>query len=197
MKVPSITQCLVLIERYGMLENIQEHSHLVARVADAIICGLEESERCTEKTADRSLVLAGALLHDIAKTICLEGGCRHDEEGMKICREHGFPEVGRIVRGHILLEDFAREDYRRGRFPAQEIVYYADKRVRHNEIVTLQQRYEYIIDIYSRENDSIKTRIRQNFDRCAELENYLFDYLPFKPDELTAQVDHEPFQMSR
>ena len=180
-----------------MLDNIQEHSHLVARVADAIISGLEQSGRSTEKTADRSLVLAGALLHDIAKTICLDGGCRHDEEGMKICRRHGYPEVGLIVRDHVLLSSFSPEDYQRGRFPAQEIVYYADKRVRHSEIVTLQQRYEYIIDIYSRENDTIKRRIRQNFDRCAELENYLFDYLPFGPDELTAQVNHAPFQKSR
>jgi len=179
-----------------MLDNIQEHSHLVARVAETIISGLEESETSSGKAADRSLVLAGALLHDIAKTLCLDGGCRHDEEGMKICNRHGYPEVGRIVREHVLLSSFTPEDYRRGRFRAQEIVYYADKRVRHNEIVSLQQRYDYIITIYSKENETIKKRIRHNFDRCAELENYLFEFLPFSPDELTAQVNHAPFQKS-
>lgn len=180
-----------------MLDNIREHSHLVARVAEAIVAGLEQRSKSPENSTDRSLVLAGALLHDIAKTICLDGSCRHDEEGMKICCRHGYPEVGRIVREHVLLSSFTPGNYRLGIFPAREIVYYADKRVRHNEIVSLQQRYEYIIDIYSRENESIKNRIRQNFDRCAELEGYLFDFLAFSPDELTAQVNHAPFEKNR
>ncbi len=194
--VPSISQCLALIDRYAMLDNIREHSHLVARVAEAIVAGLEQCERISGQAADRALVMAGALLHDIAKTICLDGSCRHDEEGMKICCRHGYPEVGRIVREHVLLSSFTPENYRDGRFPAREIVYYADKRVRHNEIVSLEQRYEYIIDIYSRENDEIRERIRHNFNRCAELEGYLFEFLAFSPDELPAQVNHAPFQKS-
>ena len=177
-----------------MLENIREHSHLVARVAEAIVNGLGESAGKSVTSADLELVLAGALLHDIAKTKCLDGSCRHDEEGMRICARHGYPEVGRIVREHVLLSSFNPGDYRRGHFPAREIVYYADKRVRHNEIVSLEQRYDYIIEIYSRENETIKQRIRENFDRCGELEQYLFEFLPFSPDLLSRRVNPAPFR---
>ncbi len=176
-----------------MLDNIREHSHLVARVAEAIVCGLGDFGDDPVRAADLDLVLAGALLHDIAKTKCLDGSCRHDEEGMHICCHHGYPEVGQIVREHVLLSSFTPDDYQRGRFPAREIVYYADKRVRHNEIVSLEQRYDYIIEIYSRENEAIKKRIRENFDRCAELEQYLFKYLPFSPELLPRKVNPAPF----
>ena len=176
-----------------MLDNIREHSHLVARVAETIVCGLGAVLEKPLRPADIDLVLAGALLHDIAKTKCLDGSCRHDEEGMQICCRHGYPEVGQIVREHVLLSSFTPGDYQRGHFPAREIVYYADKRVRHNEIVSLEQRYDYIIDIYSRENEVIKRRIRDNFDRCAELERYLFEYLPFSPELLSREVNPAPF----
>lgn len=176
-----------------MLDNIREHSHLVARVAEAIVCGLGGIGENSGRVADLELVLAGALLHDIAKTKCLDGSCRHDEEGMYICCRHGYPEVGQIVREHVLLSSFTPDDYRRGHFPAREIVYYADKRVRHSEIVSLEQRCDYIIEKYSQENEAIKKRIRENFDRCAELEQYLFEFLPFSPELLSREVNPAPF----
>ena len=37
---------------------------------------------------------------------------------------------------------------RRGIFTAREIIYYADKRVRHEEIVSLDDRLEYILEHY-------------------------------------------------
>ena len=65
--------------------------------------------------------------------------------------------------------------------------------MRHTEIVPLSQRLDYIIDHYSGGSDHITRRIRQNFNRCVELENYLFGYLPFEPDELAKVVDTTPF----
>lgn len=185
------------MDRYAMLANIREHSHIVARVAETIVKGLQLPERQGAAPPDLDLVLAGALLHDIAKTKCLDGSCQHAEEGMLICAEHDYPEVASIVGQHVILNSFNADDYRRGCFPAREIVYYADKRVRHTEIVPLSQRLDYIIDHYSGGSDHITRRIRQNFDRCVELENCLFGYLPFEPDELAEVVDTTPFSDHR
>jgi putative nucleotidyltransferase with HDIG domain len=194
--IPSINQCLALMDRYEMLANIREHSFIVARVAETIVKGLQLPENEGPEPPDLDLVLAGALLHDIAKTKCLDGSCQHAEEGMLICVEHDYPEVATIVGQHVILNSFNADHYRRGCFPAREIVYYADKRVRHTEIVPLSQRLDYIIDHYSAGSDHITKRIRQNFDRCVELENYLFGFLPFEPADLADKVDPAPFSGS-
>lgn len=184
------------MDKYEMLDNIREHSFIVARVAETIVNGLLMAEDETCKPPDLDLVLAGALLHDIAKTKCLDGSCQHAEEGLVICAEHEYPEVGNIVKQHVILNSFRPDDYQRGRFPAREIVYYADKRVRHDEIVPLSQRLDYIIDKYSRGSAHIKQRIRENFALCVELENYLFSFLPFGPADLAIKVNPAPFTAS-
>jgi len=193
MNVPSISECLALMDRYAMLDNIREHSCIVARVAEAIGTHLDLpcDTGCTPP--DMALVRAGALLHDIAKTKCLDGSCEHAEEGMLICQALGYPEIGRIVREHVILKNFSPDDCRRGIFNAGELVYYADKRVRHDEIVSLDQRLDYIIDHYSRGSDYIKKRIRKNFAMCKELESALFSYLPFAPGDLPQWVEKRPF----
>ncbi len=181
--IPDIATCLALMDEYGMLANIRRHSLLVAQVAETLVGGL----RPPADQIDAGLVRAGALLHDIAKTRCLDGTCRHAEEGQLICEAHGYEEIGIIVREHVILSTFLPDDYRRGHFPAREIVYYADKRVRHDRVVSLDERLEYIIERYSGNSPVIEQRIRDNFRRCRELERHLFSFLPF-PAELLA--DH-------
>ncbi|BDD86624.1 HD domain-containing protein [Desulfofustis limnaeus] len=182
--IPDQAVCLELMEQYGMLDNIRRHSLLVARVAETLVGNLHIPADSRDFRPNRNLVLAGALLHDIAKTRCLDGSCRHAEEGQLICEEHGYPEVGVIVGEHVLLSSFTPEYYRRGRFPAREIVYYADKRVKHDQIVSLQERLLYIIDRYSGNLPAVEQRIRENFRRCQELERHLFSFLPFSAEEL-------------
>ena len=116
--IPSITQCLALMDRYAMLANIREHSFIVARVAETIVKALQLPENEGSASPDLDLVMAGALLHDIAKTKCLDGSCNHAEEGMLICAEHDYPEVATIVGQHVSLNSFNADDYRRGCFPA-------------------------------------------------------------------------------
>ncbi len=191
--VPAVAQCLALMDQYAMLDNIRQHSFIVARVAEAIVKEMALPAGNGAAPPDLDLVLAGALLHDIAKTPCLDGSCRHAEAGQAICIEHGYPEVGEIVHDHVILSSFTPDIYRQGHFPAREIVYYADKRVRHDEIVSLEQRLEYIVERYANGSDSIKGRIRKNFDMCFELETCLFSFLPFEPEELAVRVTPASF----
>ena len=115
-----------------MLDNIRAHSQVVAMVAGELVEGLVQLRPTHSELPDRQQVVVGALLHDIAKTICLETGCRHAETGQQMLEELGFPELGEIVAEHVVLKEFRKEHYKRGSFHPKEIVYYADKRVRHD-----------------------------------------------------------------
>lgn len=186
--IPSKAQCLALMDQYGMFDNIRAHSLAVARVAEALLTGLTETNGKRINLPERGLVIAGALLHDIAKTICLQQDCLHAQKGRDICLEHGFPAVAEIVCEHVLLKEFSIERYAQGTFYAKEIVYYADKRVRHDAVVSLEERLSYILERYGNNDEERVGRIRDNFHRCRILEEYLFSRINFAPDELAERM---------
>lgn len=187
-RIPDIDECFLLMEQYKMLPNIRRHSIVVARVAWWLIDALQHSDLLSAPAPDQGLSVAGALLHDIAKTPCLAAGCDHAEVGAEICRQHGYPGIARIVAEHVVLQGHDPQRYRRGVFTAREVVYYADKRVRHEEIVSLDERLDYILEHYGRNDFLLHELIRKNFVSCVELERYLFSFLPFVPEQLADTV---------
>ena len=176
------------MEDYAMLPNIKRHSVVVAQVALQLIDGFAENEIRPSFVPDRNLILAGALLHDIAKTPCLKNGCDHAREGAEICLQLGFPEIASIVEEHVVLNDHDAARRNQGMFNAREIIYYADKRVRHEEIVSLEERLEYILEHYGNGDPVMHRLIRINFDKCVELEKHLFAFLPFSFDMLAEKI---------
>ncbi|MEE4136879.1 MAG: HD domain-containing protein [Desulforhopalus sp.] len=188
MRIPTVTQCLEFFDRYRMLDNIRLHSLIVAQVAGTLIDGLVAAGRVEKRPTNRRQVIAGALLHDIAKSICLEDGRRHAEVGRQICRDLDFAEIGEIVFEHVVLSRFTPELYRRGIFGTKELVYYADKRVRHDQVVSLADRLDYIITRYGNSDPSRISFIRRNFQQTLLLEELLFQFLDFSPAELVSQL---------
>ncbi|MBV5305919.1 MAG: HD domain-containing protein [Desulfobulbaceae bacterium] len=171
-----------------MLANIRAHSLLVTNVAEEILDGLMEKNESGVSLPEKELVLAGALLHDIAKTICLQQDCLHAQKGRDICLEHGYPAISEIVCEHVLLKEFSPERYAQGIFFAKEIVYYADKRVCHDTIVSIEERLAYILERYGNNDEERFQRIKDNFKRCRILEGHLFSRINFAPDELAEKV---------
>ncbi len=164
---------------------------MVARVADIILQGLHAASSAPAPPS-RSLVVAGALMHDIAKTKCIREGCKHADIGRDMCRELGFETIGEIVANHVVLSEFNRKAYKEGYFSAIELVFYADKRVKHDQVVPLRERLEYIIDKYSNNEAIREDYIRKNFEQCQEVEHYLFTRLDFSPDEITSFLPDSP-----
>jgi len=185
--IPDTATCIRLMEEYQMLDNIRHHSLMVAKVADTLILELLD-DPVGSSAHQRALVLAGALLHDIAKTQCLDGSCEHAETGAEICNQHGYPEVAQIVREHVILKDHDLTRYKSGQFTPKEIVYYADKRVRHEQIVSLEERLDYIIEHYGNNDPERHQLIKENFERCQELEQALFTFLPFSIESLEHRI---------
>lgn len=180
--IPTISQCLHFIDRYEMLDNIRDHSFMVARVAKTLATQLSHSSAA--HPCDTDEVIAGALLHDIAKTRCLNNNSHHAQDGQSICIELGFPEIGEIVLEHVVLRDFNEQQYRQGTFGAKELVYYADKRVRHDQVVTLSDRLAYIIERYGDDDPVKEQRITENFAATFKFEKLLFSFLSFEPEVL-------------
>jgi putative nucleotidyltransferase with HDIG domain len=174
--VPGVDECLALMEQHHMLPNIRAHSILVARVAELITNGLIGSGH------DLSLetVVAGAMLHDIGKTSCLDNDDDHAEKGYEICMAHDLGAIADIVAEHVILKNYLPE----AGLTEKEIVYYADKRVNHDQVVSLEERLTYILERYGLNNKVRRRAIRKNYSRCQDLEKRMFLFLDFSPTDV-------------
>ncbi|UCG14807.1 MAG: HDIG domain-containing protein [Deltaproteobacteria bacterium] len=164
-----------------MLDNIKEHSVVVAKIVQVISLGLIKAgiHISLEKA------VAGALLHDIAKTASLKVGGDHAAAGKEICLKHQLDEVADIVGEHVWLKDYSPD----GESSEKELVYYADKRVLHTSVVRLDERLHDILERYGRNNDVLRRCIEANFRVCRAVENELFSKLHFGPADLADQID--------
>lgn len=181
--IPTIAQCFSFMEKYGMLENIKAHSLVVEKVATLIARGLRQEGQSVmlEKVA------AGALMHDIAKTECLRSKEDHAKRGKRICLDHDLYEIADIVAEHIVLRDFDSNH----RVREKEIVYYADKRVNHDAVVSLDERLEYLLAHYGKNEEALCDSIQKNFSLCREVERKIFSFLPFGPDDLASLIGRQ------
>ena len=131
--IPDRDACRRLMEQHGMLDNIVAHSLEVSKVALFLSEGLKQRGQ----RIDLRLVEAGALLHDIAKTGCLRTKEDHTQAGYRLLKQMGYERVGRVVAQHVWL-DGERDPFS---VSEEEVVNYADKRVRHDRIVSLEERF--------------------------------------------------------
>jgi uncharacterized protein len=174
--LPSHNQCLELMDTHGMLPNIREHSFRVMEVARFL------GEALAEAGFDLHLplVTVGALLHDLGKTQCLGTLTNHAELGAGILEELGYLHVAQVVREHVHL-DVTIMDPRPLR--EAEIVNYADKRVLHEEVVTLAARFADLKVRYGRTPEAL-VRIQATEVKARALEEKLFAPLQLSPLDL-------------
>jgi uncharacterized protein len=174
--LPSHHQCLELMAAHAMLPNIREHSFRVMEVARFLGQALAEAGF----DLNLPLVTVGALLHDLAKTPCLGTLKNHAELGAVILEELGYPHVAQVVREHVHL-DGAIMDPRPLR--EAEIVNYADKRVLHETVVTLEERFADLNVRYGRTPEAM-VRIKATEIKARALEDKIFAPLQLSPLDL-------------
>lgn len=158
-----------------MLEHIVAHSLQVCRVGMCLV----DSLKAQEIHLNGQLVQAAALLHDITKTRSFETEENHALTGSQHLIDHGFPGVGDLVRQHVRLDDYSRTE----NLTEAEITNYADKRVLHDRIVSLDERMNYIMERYGRQ-PAHRQRIHLLWEKTKDLETQIFRYLPFSAAEL-------------
>ena len=146
---------------------------MVCRVALVLTDGLIDAGI----DINRPLVRAAALLHDITKPRSFKTGENHAQTGGEYLTALGFPEVGHIVRQHVMLDHYFSDTA-----PNEaEVVNYADKRVLHDRLVSLDDRMTYILQRYARTAER-RALLKQLWNQTRGLEQRLFSYLTFPPD---------------
>ena len=140
--IPTRDQCLKLMNQYGMLDNIIEHSIKVAEVA--LFLSNELNKR--GQRIDLDLVEAASLLHDFTKTAGFKTKEDHAQTGSQLLKEMGYERVGEVVAEHIQLSE--KKDP--SSVSEEEVVNYADKRVQHDRIVSLEERFSDLKDRYGK-----------------------------------------------
>lgn len=178
--IPSEKLCIEFMNMYEMPPHIRDHSIMVERIAAILTGALQE----TGVILSLETISAGALLHDIAKFICLGSGEDHSAKGMEICIRNGLDEIAEIVGEHVRMRNHRPE----GPITEKEIVYYADKRVNHDAIVSLEERLEYLLERYGRGIQPVSRAIIENFEVCKQVERKLFARLRFRPEDLNDMV---------
>lgn len=182
MPVPTRSECLRLMIKTRMPPNIQRHSLLVADIALYLAKLLNQNS----VRLNLAIVEAGALLHDIAKAGSISTGLRHESMGARLLHKWGYLQLAAIVQDHVNL-DLIRLN---GPITESLIVNYADKRVKHDEIVSLQNRFDDLIERYAKTLEQ-EQRLLQKLELYNVLEQKLFGHLAIKPDALEGMQIHQ------
>jgi uncharacterized protein len=185
MIIPTRSQCLDLIEQVRMPEHIKKHSLVVARIA-VYLGGLLNHNSLR---LNLELLEAGALLHDIAKARSLSTGERHEDVGARMLEDWGYALLSFIVREHVMLDVSVLH----GPITESLLVNYSDKRVKHDHVVSLNDRFSDLISRYARTKEH-RAWLQEKFSLYMLLESKIFEHLTITPDDLSrlnlSQAEH-------
>jgi uncharacterized protein len=175
MSIPSRKQCLALMEHIGMPAHIQKHSIMVAEVAVYLGCLLNRNST----RLNLPLVEASALLHDLGKSESLKTGEKHEEVGARMLRERGYFLLAPIVQEHVSMDP----EWLKGPISESLLVNYADKRVKHDEIVSVEERFYDLGMRYGRTKER-KAAILDRLQLYLILEKRIFGHLTVAPADV-------------
>lgn len=193
-----LSQVGKLMTEFATPVHVQQHIQAVTTVAVTIAEALLQAGRAI----DPELVHGAALCHDLVRYVDfpnfddlahyqeeiteqkLETWKRlhqkykesnHGDVAAEILRERGWSATARIVAAHMTGEIFRTELFSL----EEKVVYYADKRVLHDTIVSLAQRFA---DGRKRYGYEINTELEE---KVFALEKELFEPLAISPDDIT------------
>ena len=179
--IPSREDCLAIMEAHGMWENIVRHSLVVESVARGLTTILLK----TGEALPLSEITAAALLHDITKTKSIKTRENHAFTGQLLLEKMGYPRIGQIVGCHVLMP---LTIFHKDGISAEEVVHYADKRVLHDSIVGLPERFEDLVVRYGKTQEAC-SGLRILEEQSYRIEEKIFSRLHVTPEDLPAIVD--------
>ena len=183
--IPTRETCLKILRENEVPEHIINHSLTVERVALFIAREINMASNRNDHKLDYDLISAGALLHDIAKIRAMENGDHHGKLGGKMVKKMGFPKVADSVKQHIRLDSYDKM----GGITEVEIINYADKRVTHDSVVSMSERFSDICQRYGKDSRVILARIEKSRKLTLIIEERIFEGLPFTPDDLLKLIE--------
>lgn len=164
--------CLDYYDKINMPPHIRRHCMLVAEVS--LLLG--RMLNCNGSELNLNMIELGALLHDVGKERGLATGEDHAVLGAKMLSGLAPPEAACIVREHIWLEPSHTE----GPITESLLVNYSDKRVKHEEVVSVEVRYHDLIARYAK-TPIHRHRLLEKLELYLELEGKIFQHLKIDP----------------
>jgi len=197
---PSRDACLALINKYHMPHNIRRHTAAVL----TLVTALSNKLNGEGVGVDLDVIQSGAMLHDLFKVkdvMDIDDGqlSQHPEEDWAVWRklkeDHNlphdeavcqlllpkYPKVATVIREAGFMNIFVRG------FSSMEskILYYADKRVMHDKIVSVLDRLDEGYSRYfSHHNDAVPMNL--SYEKVKELEDELMQKAGTKPEDFIA-----------
>ena len=138
MRIPTRQQSFELLWHHNIPQNVIRHSIAVSRLAEEV--AQNYIKKHPKAKINLELLDRACLLHDISKIAAIQKGKNedHGELGYELLKKHGYPEVAIIVRKHPL--HCILDAKRKPKSLEEKILFYADKRVKDNKVVTLKER---------------------------------------------------------
>ncbi len=156
----TLKKAIELLIEYNVPNHIIEHSYKVAKIVYYIA---EELQHVPQLFFDKELTFYAALLHDITKyQAILNKGEDHSLTGGELLRKLGYPNIAEIIESHVVLRNLKKLKFEK------ELVFYADKRVKHEQIVTLEERFEDLKVRYG-----LNQKVVEGFNTAKRIENNL------------------------
>ncbi|MBC7355467.1 MAG: HDIG domain-containing protein [Desulfomicrobiaceae bacterium] len=176
-RIPSDETCQAWWRTYDMLPHIERHSAQVAAIATEIATLAAAAGKTIAADLGAAdavrLVRAAALLHDLGKTYCIRHGGNHSQLGAAWVMEcTGNPRLAQGVLHHVYWP--GPLDPELHFLPL--VVSYSDKRVRHEEIVSVDERFTDLLERYGHTPQS-REHIHRTWAQARQLESTLSTYL--------------------
>lgn len=174
-EIPSREECLKMMGQRGVLSHIVDHCLEVAKVAGFLAVELNKKGQ----RIDLRLVEAASLLHDLTKTEGLNTKEDHAKTGHQLLKGMGYERVAEVVSQHIHL----LEKSDASQVSEEELVNYADKRVQHDRIVSLRERFVDLKERYGKSQSSFE--LLDDLEKTTfKLEEKIFSILEMNPRDL-------------
>ncbi|MEW6522703.1 MAG: GNAT family N-acetyltransferase [Bacillota bacterium] len=172
--VPTPVECHRLLERYRVHPGIVAHGRLTAEVAALLAAGLRQAG----VPINTQVVRAGALLHDIGKAVDPQ---HHHRASRLVLESEGWPVLGPVAERHLtglILTGEGPQTWE------EKLVFYADK-VCTGKVLSLQERVEDLCLRYP----GHAAEFRQALPAILALEEEIFQYLPWGPEDLVNRLE--------
>jgi putative nucleotidyltransferase with HDIG domain len=166
--VPSVKWVHDLIRLSAMPEHVIRHSLMVSRVSVMIASKMPDS-------IDMIRIHRAAMLHDISKMDSIRTGSNHAMMGGRLLDQLGCPEIAWIIRQHVRLESMELNE--------AMVVNYADKRVMHDQVVSLSRRFVDLMERYGRD-EMKRQRIYEMYSKALETEKTIIGASGIEPERL-------------
>lgn len=171
--IPSPEECMVLlVEKCFVSKKVLAHCCMVAEVASSLASALKGQGWAI----NQQLVVAAALLHDMAK-----GRPDHAATAKNMLKKLGYPRVAELVGDH--MNTAVREDHV---VDELDVVRLSDRVVEENRVVRLEHKFENKMRRH-KSDEKVAEAIRERYRQCRMLKQKVEKVLGEPVDSVLGQ----------